>query len=227
MLPVSLEKRQENVGIVLKKRQIENIKSRVCLVSDVSGSTISLFNNGDMQEAISRIYAIASKFDDDGKLDSIVFNTSSKVMPEVTAYNYSEYAETIRPKESLGTKYAPAIDNVVAKYFGGWGKGLLSRAMSFIKKDSVNDTPIFVAFLTDGECDDADRAEELIERYKDKNIYWMFVGVGKGHFQTIKYFASTFPNAGFTQIKSISEMSDVQMYEALLNPEYVNWVKGK
>lgn len=61
--------RKDKVKIVLEKKKLTGVRAKVGLVLDISGSMRSLYKIGEVQEAVERIAAVASQFDDDGSLD--------------------------------------------------------------------------------------------------------------------------------------------------------------
>lgn len=67
MSSISLLKK--NVGVILEKKNLNNVVARVGLVLDISGSMRKLYKNGTVQNVVERILAVASRFDDDGQLD--------------------------------------------------------------------------------------------------------------------------------------------------------------
>lgn len=72
---VNLKKCKENLNSVCvdltKKTNInfDNHKAQIKLCLDYSGSMSSLYRSGVVQEFVTKIFAMALKFDDDGILD--------------------------------------------------------------------------------------------------------------------------------------------------------------
>lgn len=73
---IDMSKHNENLGKVLidmsKGSKIDMTKhtARVALAMDYSGSMDWLYDNGSVQETISRLLPIALRFDDNGELES-------------------------------------------------------------------------------------------------------------------------------------------------------------
>ena len=80
-MSINLEKRTQQVGIILAKRGLPVApKTRVGVALDVSGSAKHFYENGVIQETLDRLLAVAMKFDDDGNLDAWTFDKAAEVM---------------------------------------------------------------------------------------------------------------------------------------------------
>jgi hypothetical protein len=231
---LSLQKKTELVGLRLKKFNVpENLIARVVMVNDGSGSMSGLYQSGVMQETVDRSLAVAVRFDDNQSLEQFIFNTSAKKLADATPDTFGTYVqkELIPHFHGGGTVYSRAIEAVINAYDhpdGGSKPGLLGRL--FGKKEVAAtdpNLPMFVMFNTDGENDysDVERTAQLIASTRDKNIYWMFLGIGSERFQTLQNLAESEPNVGFAALSDIHNMTDDQLYALLLNEEFCTWIK--
>lgn len=111
-----------------------------------------------------------------------------------------------------GTSYSPVMEDIINVY----------------TKKNPSNTPTFVLFITDGENDDRAKTEKIIKQASNHNIFWQFIGIGYESFKFLKELDTLkdrkVDNANFLQIKDINSVSDLQLYDMLLN-EYPLWEK--
>lgn len=147
-------------------------KARVVVVMDNSGSFDDEYQNGTLNEVMTRFAGIARTFDDDGSLDCYIFDSNSEKMPDVTADNCFTYVDKfILPKRRGGTAYAPVINQIVREMGG--------------RKGEKAKTPVFVLFVTDGDnqnegSTDAQKlkvAGDAITAASEYPIFFCFLGV--------------------------------------------------
>lgn len=88
---IDMSKHNENLGKVLidmsKGSKIDMTKhtARVALAMDYSGSMDWLYDNGSVQETISRLLPIALRFDDNGELESWLFSNGAERLKAANA----------------------------------------------------------------------------------------------------------------------------------------------
>lgn len=108
----------KTLNIVLEKRKLLSVVSRVGLAVDVSGSMEYFFANGDVNELIQRTFLVADRFDDNHELDSKAFDCNFKNLEGITENNVQHYAEdTLAPLVGGGTTYAPVIKGFLQDWF--------------------------------------------------------------------------------------------------------------
>lgn len=224
----------KKVGIILEKKKIANIVAQVGFAIDVSGSMQELYRNGTMQELVNRIQGIADRFDDNHSLDVWIFDHRATELKPATLEMFGRYVQDeILSRSNIwgSTRFADVLGLVRDHYFGAnvveKAKGFISSLFS--KKEVVQPTksadPVFLIFLTDGVNDDEINTIEMIESMKAENIYIQFIGVGSSRFDFISTLGGRYPNVGMMNIKDLHSMTDEQLYDALLNDEFVEWVK--
>lgn len=257
MSGIDLSKRVEAVGIQLKKNGITTVPAvRVACAIDVSGSTSPLFSSGVMSETIDRLLAVAVRFDDDGNLDAWAFDDEVSELPVMTAKSYGTYArKSIIDNTSIskwgGTHYGNAINAITASYFpelntqtaqpvveskpaGGFlGRLFGSKpeaapaAAPQVQVTTKQSDPAMVLFITDGATSCEQDARRALEKAAGSPVYWQMVGVGPAsNFTFLKKVADDLPNVGFINLSSLS-MTDEQLYEKLINPEFCQWIKAR
>lgn len=235
-----LQKRQEAVKFVLEKRAISQAPVvRVGVALDVSGSAQPLFKSGTMQKTIDRLVPVAMRFDDNGEMDVWSFDTGFNQLATVSKMDYEDFItrEIMRNQEISkwgGTRYAGVMEDMVKFYFGG-GKaakaaggflsGLFGRKPAPTPVAAVPQVPAMSLFITDGENQDRSAAAQVLRDAKKHAIYWQLVGVGDPReFDFLKDMADELPNVGFVHLSNL-DISDEQLYEALLSDELCTWVK--
>ncbi len=243
-MSIKLEKRAAAVGIILAKRGITKVPpTRVGVALDVSGSAEGFYTSGIMQETIDRLLAVALKFDDNGELDAWLFHHGVMTVPTITEADEGSYVkkQVLTRKDLWGaTNYAPALSAVMSHYFGGSTAGVLAEKASgflgglFGKKAAApapapaagKADPAMLLFITDGaNNDEAETRRVLQEAAKNSPVYFNMVGIGPAsNFRFIERMADELPNVGFVNLNDLS-ITDEQLYEAVVNAEFCEWIK--
>lgn len=243
---------RKKVGIVLEKRQLFNLVCKIGTVIDVSGSTSPLFKThygpSSMQQAISRVFAIADQVDDNHTCDSWIFADFALEMPGITPDNVDTYASKMianstdnKVKQVLweGTKCVPFIKQVVDFYTGTAeeapeSSGVLSKLKNMFGKaktvvqsrlSAEENLPSFVTVFTDGENSDKASTRTWLADAKNDNIFWQFIGVGLESFGFLKEMAATHPHVGFIDIKELDNISDDDLYTKVISEKFATWIK--
>ena len=209
-----LNMRKETVNILcMEKKELSNVKARVGVAMDYSGSMEDEYNEGIVQDTIERVLPIALRFDDNGELDMWLFDDSFRRIPTVTKDNFYQYVqrEIIDKGYDMGsTNYAPVMKDILKKY---------------IDKEPC-DMPTYIIFITDGDNHDKAETEKVIRESAEHNIFWQFVGIGSSSFSFLQKLddlkGRKIDNTDFFAIKEIHKTSDEELYKNLLN-EYPGW----
>lgn len=232
-MSIQLEKRAEAVRISLAKRHINQAPiMRVGLATDVSGSAQHLYRNGVIQETVDRLLGLSANFDDNGEMDMWAFD--DKVIPLETAKasDYGSYVQRhILNQPGLwgSTNYAPPMQAMLDFFFkvqekksgGFFGFGAKKEAVAPVNAN----IPALALFITDGDNYDKDATRRVMIASQKHPIYWSLVGVGSAHhFGFLEEMADLLPNAGFTNLSSLS-VSDEQLYDSIICDELCEWVK--
>ena len=191
-------------------------RARVCVVMDRSGSMSRMYQNGDVQDVLTRLLPLALKFDDNGELEVYVFNESCDQVSEMNLQNHEDYVEKQILRRGLGpssgTNYAPAIKKTMKDYNDG------------------SPYPAFVIFITDGANFDRDETDRAIRKSSKHKIFYQFVGIGK--FESFDYLQKlddldgrAVDNTAFIKVEDFSRMDDDQLYDKLLE-QYPQWLKA-
>lgn len=231
---------KKKVDIVLTKRNLINVKARVGLAIDISGSMQSLYNNGTVQRVVERILAVATRFDDNGELDVWTFANGFDRIGGVTEVGFENYVnrEIIQNRSISkwgGTSYSPVIRDVLENYFPAsfvekvTGKlfGLFGGKKETVAVETPLDSqdPAILIFITDGENTDMNETIRLLEAAHNKKIYFQFVGIGNEGFRFLSKLADDYRNTGFLKIANVAKISDDDLYEGLITEELATWFK--
>lgn len=160
---VSLTKKVEAAALSLDKQGLTGQRARVILVLDVSGSARSLFKDGRYQALIERALAAGLLFDDDGTIETFLFDDKLHDAPEITLENFQSWAEQVRRRRDIWglTKYAPPIQQIAEQV--GRGRPL----------------PTYVMFVTDGGNSDRRQSADALKWAAGTAVFWQFMAVGR------------------------------------------------
>lgn len=209
---ISLAKSNEKITISLAKKNVSNLVAEVKMVLDCSGSMSGLYDDGTVQKTIERLAPLAFRFDDNGVMETMLFDHRLHEMPDITVENYSKYyRNNLRNLNYGGTCYAPAINALVEQ----------ARRGEF-------SYPVFVIFITDGDNSDKEETRKALREASQYEIYFQFVGIGGESFNFLKEVDNLsgrkFDNAGFIEIENLNKVSDEKLYDQLLD-EFVDICK--
>lgn len=220
---IDMSKHQENLEKVVinmsKGQKIDMTKhtARVAVAMDYSGSMSNLFNNGSVQDTITRLLPIALRFDDNGELECWLFSNDQRRLEAVTIKNYKNYVRDVMKKSGMymgGTNYAPVLRGIVYYY----------------KDIEPSTIPAFIIFITDGDNWDKDETNEIIRELSKYNIFIQFVGIGNERFDYLKSLddmkGRKNDNTGFIAVKDMCKMTDEELYTELLR-QYKDWLNKK
>lgn len=231
-MALSLEKKAEIVRLSLAKRNVPtDIRVAVKAGLDVSQSMDTLYANGTVSELMTRLLAVAMRFDDNGELEMYAFGSDADQVPAATEKNYQTYINDIfipAAEEAGvwmgGTKYSrmlkllksdikPAKSGLFGGLFGG--------------KAAADYTPSYFIFPTDGDTQyDEDETDRLLNDLASMKIYIQFVGIGRKSFPFLDKMAAKYSHVGSVSFPDLNKTSDEQMYEQLLSDEFCNWIKN-
>lgn len=120
---VSLEKHVVNLSKTVvnlsKENNVDlyNKKARVIVVLDYSGSMRKLYNDGTVQNTLTRLVPIGLTFDDNGAIEAYIFRHDGVKLTDITLDNYNNY-----------------VDNFINNKVGKYGRTVYSAALYQIYK---------------------------------------------------------------------------------------------
>ena len=219
---VRLEKRTKEVSEVVKVNLTKHnlspdTKARVAFVIDISGSMMSAYKKGDVQEIVEKIFPIAINFDDNEEMDVWIFENGFKRMPSMNKDNYYGYVQReILDKNCRfgGTEYAPVLEDVTQYYL----------------EEHPEPTPVYVIFITDGDNSDKARTTKVVKEISNYPIFLQFVGVGGAGFEYLEQLDDMdgryVDNADFFEATYDDFSKENNLYQKLLQ-EYPSWLANE
>lgn len=215
---VSLEKSKVSLDkhlVNLKKEKNVDLTQHVCRVEvyiDISGSMKGRFFNGKVQDALTRIFPVALKFDDDGVMPISAFGNGVYPLVPMTLENYATYVEKeIMSKFSIneGTNYAPFV------------KQAIRRA------EEDNKYPLFNIVITDGNCWDKTQSDKAFRKSSKYKTFFQCVGIGHDDFEYLRKIddldGREVDNTAFVKVDELENLTDEQLYDKLLE-QYPQWL---
>lgn len=211
----SISLRKQTAKIVLEKKKLSGVTARVGLVLDISGSMRKLYKEGIVQDAVERVLAVASQFDDDGSMDVWIYDNEFSRLPSVTEKELPGYIERC------------VLNNPHVHKFGRNDEPkVMADVISKYTKEDKDYTPVFIIFLNDGGCKPT--IKKFIVESATQPIFWQFVGIGNGNFDFLRKLDTMegriVDNANFFHLESLEKVSDEDLYNQLLN-EFPLWLK--
>ncbi len=242
--PPALVSLAKTAKVSLDKAGIDRShKARVALLLDISGSMGGLFQSGKVQTLINRVLALACNLDDDAAIDVWLFNTSAHAQGQLEAMDFASAGPKYAAKVQGGTNYAPALNAVRSHYFGGTTR----RTAAFHA-----DQPVYCMFVTDGQPQDEQQAEQTLREAAYEPMFVQFMGIGKsskhrpaptGGLMSRLFGKQAAPDTDFPFLEKLDEMSgrfvdnanffsvldpagvsDEELYDLML-AEYPAWLK--
>ena len=233
-----VEAKAEAVTISLAKKGITKTPPlRVVADYDVSGSMQGLFSRGVVQKAADQVLGVAFKFDDDGQVDSFIFDSRAAYVGTATVEDYGSFVtDTILSRQDLwdSTNYGRCLQanmdflfgaGVRSKVFVPGKKGLFGTSKGSWQEKvakSEGKDPALVLFFTDGSPDRGmnDESFRIIKDAQDRNVpvYFALIGIGNANFAVLKKLADDFDNCGFVNLSRF-DMSDAELYDALVGTD--------
>ena len=194
----------------LEKNNLLDIKARVALILDYSGSMNQQYKSGDVQQVLDRIMPLALNFDDDGSFECWAFAEKSLRLSDVTLNNLENFVNTDQgghPKWKAGARYnnEPAVLEAVIQYF---------------TQENPSHLPVYVVFVSDGGVSESKKIKNILKNASSFPIFWQFVGIGGRNYGVLEQLDTmdgrVVDNCNFFEMSNIQSMPEAQLYDALL-----------
>ncbi|MEH2091583.1 TerD family protein [Nostoc sp.] len=216
------------VDIVLEKKGISKNVARVALVLDISGSMNNQYNSGAVQAFLERIVPVASRLDDNKRLDVWFFGSKSKRTKSVTEINVDGYINK-ECGELKRTLFVFKMSSLMIEL--GVGNNESSVIKDVIKKytqEEPSKLPTLIVFLSDGGVTDEQGIKKSVIDAAKYPIFWQFVGLAGSNYGILERLDTMgdriVDNADFFHVDDLGKITDEQLYERLLN-EFPSWMK--
>lgn len=202
----------------LEKNNLLNVKARVALVLDYSGSMKQQYAKGDVQKVLDRVMPLAVNFDDDGSFECWAFAEKAFRLSDVTLDNLHDFINTDQgghPNWKAGARInnEPAVLEAVTQYF---------------TEEKPSQLPVYVVFVSDGGVNESKKIKNILKNASKLPIFWQFVGIGGRNYGVLEQLDTmdgrVVDNCNFFEMDTIQSMPEGQLYDALLQ-EFPLWLK--
>lgn len=224
-LKKAVEQVEESFVVKLQKKSDETniehtIECEVKFAVDISGSMNNsgmsgrLYDDGTVNEVVSRFFAVAKVLDDNEEMEVYPFSSECEQLDvPVTEKNYEKYVkkEIMEKRKNWyfgGTTYVPMIQEVMKDCSG---------------------SPQLILCVVDGDTRDERRVENLIIESSGKPVFWFFIGIGKNErfeflekLDDIPDSKRVIDNVDFKEVGNISKLSDKELYDMIAD-EFIDW----
>ena len=203
--------------ISLEKSNLLNIKARVALVLDYSGSMSQQYKSGEVQQVLNRIMPLALNFDDDGSFECWAFAEKALHLNDVNLENLNNYIAS----EQGGYK----------KWNAGAGynnePAVLEEVLHYFTQESPSNLPVYIVFISDGGVSEARKIKKILQEASSQPIFWQFVGIGGRNYGVLEKLdimeGRVVDNCNFFKIDNIESTSESMLYDFLLQ-EFPIWL---
>ena len=232
--------------IILNLKKSTGLRGVIAAVEfclDFSGSMRTLYHNGAMQRLIERVLPLGIAFDDNQSVGMKLFYDSFRELPDITKANYMTYIqnEILSKGWNMGcTNYAPVLNAIVLQHIGvdilhtpaPKTGGMLSGLFGGLKTvpaptPKALAAPVYILFVTDGNCDDRSETEKVIREASNYGIFFQFIGIGSQSFAFLKKLDTlsgrVIDNANFFEVDDLDHIDDQELYNRLM-AEFPTWV---
>jgi stress response protein SCP2 len=236
----ALNLRKEKVVLSLVKNGVGDVRARVIVVLDCSGSMSELYRSGVVARIVERMVPVAAQLDDDGSMQAWRFADSASQVPDLEVADMESWIPTYVVMDS----YTP---------FGGGGGGFFGRkkkteeparlepvgfgnseevviasVRSYVKENPL-DVPTLVLFYSDGGIYNNGPIEAQLKAASNEPIFWQFVGLGNANYGVLERLDTldgrAVDSTGFFSVDDIDSLADEDLYDRILQ-EFPLWIKA-
>ena len=201
----------------LEKNNLTNVRARVGLVLDNSGSMYGQYLDGDVQQVVNRVVPLAVHFDDDGELDCWAFANNPVQLSPVTLKIYANFIEKDnggfeRWKVGDCGNNEPAVIKMIIDYYCA----------------SRDRTPVYLIFISDGGVYMDNEISKLLKKSASLPIFWQFVGIGGDSYGVLEDLDTMtgriVDNCNFFALDDLNSVTEEALYDRLMG-EFPDWLK--
>lgn len=216
------------INFVLEKKGIQDIKARLALVLDISGSMVAQYKSGAVQAFLERIVPVAGRLDDNGILEVWFFGSVFRRTQPVHEQNVEGYIQQTCG-EWKRTALFIKMPKLMSELGGGNNEPLVIRdVIKRYTQEIPSPVPTLVILLGDGGITDEPGIKEALINAAPYPVFWQFVGLAGGNYGILERLDEMrnriVDNADFFHVDDLSQITDDQLYERLLT-EFPNWLK--
>ncbi|MFE6666132.1 VWA domain-containing protein [Streptomyces sp. NPDC057697] len=231
---LSLRKRQ--VLVSLGKHGVPELRARVVLVLDASGSMAGLYRRGTVAGVVERMVAVAAQLDDDGEMQAWTFAGNPARLPDLAVGDLPEWLGLhVRVGQMFGfgrrkppKGLLPGQIDMRTVGIQNEEQKVIAEVRAFVRDHPVPD-PTLVLFFSDGGVYRDKEIESELRAAADEPVFWQFVGLGSSRYGVLERF-DTLPgrrvdNVGFFAVDDIEQVSDQELYDRVLS-EFPSWLRA-
>lgn len=239
-LPVDMRKRlslrKQQVLVSLSKHGVTDLRARVVVVLDASGSMGGLYRRGTVAGVVERMVAVAAQLDDDGEMQAWTFATNPARLPDLAVGDLPEWLRLhvrvgqsgafIRRKPPKGL--IPGQIDMRTVGIQNEEQKVIAEVRAHVRAHPVPD-PTLVLFFSDGGVYRNKEIEQELRAAADEPVFWQFVGLGSSQYGVLERF-DTMPgrrvdNVGFFAVDDIEQVCDQELYDRVLS-EFPSWLRA-
>ncbi|WP_406740492.1 VWA domain-containing protein [Streptomyces atratus] len=239
-LPVDMRKRlslrKQQVLVSLGKHGVPELRARVVLVLDASGSMGGLYRRGTVAGVAERMVAVAAQLDDDGQMQAWTFASNPARLPDLAVGDLPEWLRLhVRVGQTFGfgrrkppRGLEPGQIDMRTVGIQNEEQKVIAEVRAFVRAHPVPD-PTLVLFFSDGGVHRNREIEQELRAAAEEPVFWQFVGLGSSQYGVLERF-DTMPgrrvdNVGFFAVDDIESISDQELYDRVLS-EFPSWLRA-
>lgn len=211
---VSLAKKAQ---ISLEKAKVADIRCRIGLILDTSGSMNGQYKRGRVQEVVNRLLPMAVQWDDDGALDCWAFGDYPQQLSTVTLQNFANFIDT----DQGGWRNWELGSRINTEW------RVIEKAIDYYQR-SGDRTPVFILFISDGGIHDSSRITRLIRDAAKLPIFWQFIGIDGRNYGILEKLddltGRVVDNCNFFALDDLHQISEEELYDRMME-EFPGWLR--
>ena len=211
---VSLAKK---AGVSLEKAGVTQLKARVVLVLDASGSMNGQYKQGVVQEVVNRVLPLAVSFDDDGQLECWAFGDYPQHLTPVGLHNFRGYIDT----DHGGWRNWELGSRINSEW------RVIEQVIDYCQRGGDR-SPVYVVFISDGGITDSSRITKLIRDAAKLPVFWQFIGVKGRNYGILEKLddltGRVVDNCNFFALDDLNDISEEALYDRMME-EFPSWLK--
>ncbi|GAB3391891.1 VWA domain-containing protein [Azotobacter armeniacus] len=204
--------------VSLEKARLTDVRARVGLILDGSGSMNNQYKQGRVQEVVNRLLPLAVHFDNDGQLDCWAFGDLPQQLSSVNLQNFHDFINT----DHGGWRNWELGSRINTEY------RVIEQTIEFYRR-SNSSTPIYILFISDGGIYDSRRIIKLITEAAKLPIFWQFVGLAGRNYGILEKLDDmtnrVVDNCNFFALDDLHGISEETLYDRLME-EFPGWLQA-
>lgn len=235
-LPIDLRKRlnlrKEQVTLSLRKAGAPDVRARVVLVLDASGSMTQLYSKGVVRATVERMAAVSAQLDEDGTMQAWTFASNPGRLPDLGIADLPEWLDLhVRVGamfKQRARKLRPGQLDMGRIGISNEEQKVIAEVRDYVRAHPLT-VPTLVLFFSDGGVFRDKEIEQQLTQASSEPIFWQFVGLGNANFGVLERFdelpGRRVDNVGFFKVPAIDQVPDGELYDLLLK-EFPRWIRA-